>query len=39
MGKANRENPIETWLGESFPIGNAYSQTVKKGRSFFCVCG
>ena len=37
MGKAIWENPLEIRLGEGFPIGNAYSYTVKKGYSYLCV--
>ena len=37
MGKAKLENPIEIRLGESFPIGNVYSYTVKKDYSYLCM--
>ena len=35
-GKANGESPIEI-LGRRFPIGNAYSYTVKEGYSYLCM--
>ena len=37
MGKAIWENPVAA--RRRFPIGNAFSYTVKKGCSHLCVCG
>ena len=38
MGKAIWENPFEVRLGECmFPVGNAFSFTVKKGYFYLCV--
>ena len=37
MGKAIWENSIENTVGRRFPIGNAYSYTMKKGCSYLCM--
>ena len=37
MGKAIRENPIETWLGEKYQIGNVSLYIVKKDYSYLCM--
>ena len=37
LGKAIWENPIQTWLGESFQLGILVHR--EKGLFFFCVCG
>ena len=38
MGKAIRENPFETWMGESFQLG-MLNRTPSKRIILVCVCG
>ena len=37
MGKAIWGDPFETWLGESFQVGNVFSLTKKKDYSYLCM--
>ena len=37
MGKAVRENPIETMAGRRFPLGNVSLYIVKKDFSYLCM--
>ena len=38
-GRGNVRKSYCNTVGRRFPIGNAYSYTVKKGCSYLCVCG